>query len=69
MPSYTVTCNSCGAINRIPADKQGRSGRCGTCHATLLPMYYQPQQLGDRTFDAFVTGYHGPILIEFWAPS
>lgn len=67
MPFYNVTCSSCGTTNRIPADKQGRAGRCGTCHSTLLPMYYQPQPLNERTFDDFIKGYRGPILAEFWA--
>jgi thioredoxin len=31
-------------------------------------MYYRPQQLTERTFDAFVAGYGNLILIEFWAP-
>jgi thioredoxin 2 len=31
-------------------------------------MYYQPQQLDDRTFDGFMGTYHGPVLAEFWAP-
>lgn len=68
MASYTVTCGSCGTANRIPADKQGKSGRCGTCHATLLPMYYQPRSLDEKSFDGFIKGYPGPILAEFWAP-
>lgn len=68
MTNYTVTCDTCGAVNRIPADKQGRAGRCGTCRATLLPLYFQPQQLTDRTFDDFMSGYRGPVLAEFWAP-
>jgi len=69
MTAYNVTCGSCGTINRIPADKQGRVGRCGTCHASLLPMYYQPQALGERTFDDFLNSYRGPILAEFWSPT
>ena len=68
MSFYTVTCSSCGTANRIPADKQGKSGRCGTCHATLLPMYYQPRSLDEKGFDDFIRGYNGPILAEFWAP-
>lgn len=68
MSSYTVTCSSCGAVNRIPADKQGKSGRCGTCHAPLAPMYYQPRSLGEKSFDDFIRGFDGPVLAEFWAP-
>lgn len=68
MPSYNVICGSCGTANRIPADKQGMSGHCGACHSSLLPMYYQPQSLGEQSFDGFVRGYQGPVLVEFWAP-
>jgi thioredoxin 2 len=68
MPSHTVTCASCGAENRIPADKEGKKGRCGKCGAPLAPLYSQPQQLSERTFDKFVQGHPGPVLAEFWAP-
>jgi thioredoxin 2 len=68
MSSYNVTCSSCGTINRIPADKQGKAGRCGNCRTTLLPMYHQPQMLNERTFEDFIQGYRGPVLAEFWAP-
>ncbi len=68
MPFYTVTCSACGTANRIPADKQGKAGRCGTCHAPLVPMYYQPRMLDEHTFDDFIKGYPGPVLAEFWAP-
>lgn len=66
--SYIVTCTSCGSANRIPAAKEGLSGRCGHCRARLPPLYYQPHPLTERTFDAFVRAYQGPILAEFWAP-
>lgn len=68
MLTYNVNCSSCGAVNRIPADKQGKAGRCGSCHAPLPPMYYQPLQFGERTFDDFIKKYPGPVLAEFWAP-
>ena len=63
-----VTCPSCGTGNRIPADKEGKQGRCGTCHTALPPMYRTPQQLNSGTFDAFLADYPGPVLAEFWAP-
>jgi thioredoxin 2 len=59
MSSYIVTCSACGTANRIPADKEGESGRCGRCHAALAPLYFRPQP---------TQGYPGPILAEFWAP-
>lgn len=68
MTSYIVTCSSCGTANRIPAEMEGRRGRCGSCRAPLAPLYFRPQQVTDTSFDAFVKGYDGPVLAEFWAP-
>jgi thioredoxin 2 len=68
MPSYDVTCDFCGIKNRVPAEKEGKQGRCGNCHKELPPMYYRPHQLTERTFDSFVNGYGRLVLAEFWAP-
>lgn len=68
MASYNVRCPACATVNRIPADKEGKSGRCGSCHATLPPLYTRPQSLGESSFDPFVRAWPGPILAEFWAP-
>ena len=67
MSSLLVKCRSCGTANRIPEEKAGLAGHCGNCRATLPPLYLQPQQVTDRTFDDFVARYDGPILAEFWA--
>lgn len=68
MSTYTVLCPSCRTVNRIPGDKEGRLGRCGSCHKPLPRLYCQPRQLTDRTFDSFIREYDGPVLAEFWAP-
>lgn len=68
MPTYVITCSFCGTANRVPAEKEGKIGRCGNCHKELLPLYFRPQQLTERTFDTFIKGYSGPVLAEFWAP-
>jgi thioredoxin 2 len=68
MLTYVVNCSHCGTANRIPAEREGVSGRCGKCHQQLAPMYYQPQQLSEQTYDSFIKGYSGPVLAEFWAP-
>ena len=68
MSSYLLRCASCGKSNRVPADKEGVAGHCGGCRALLPPLYHQPQILTERSFDAFVRAYPGPILAEFWAP-
>lgn len=66
--TYLVTCPSCRAGNRIPAAREGQAGRCGNCHSPLPPLHLKPVPLTDRSFDAFVSTYAGPILAEFWAP-
>lgn len=68
MLSYNMTCPACGASNRIPANKEGVKGRCGSCHANLPQLYFRPQLLTDRSFDNFIAAYPGPVLAEFWAP-
>ena len=68
MHAYVVNCHSCGAVNRIPADREGRIGRCGSCHGELMPLYFRPRPLTDTDFDAFIRGFAGPVLVEFWAP-
>ena len=68
MNSYIVTCSDCGTDNRIPAEMAGKKGHCGSCRATLPPLYYQPQPLTDSSFDGFIAAYPGPVLAEFWAP-
>lgn len=66
--TYIITCPSCGAANRVPAAKEGVAGKCGSCHGALPPLYLRPVELTDRSFDPFVAGYPGPVLVEFWAP-
>ena len=33
--SDIIRCTSCGAANRIPAEKAGVAAKCGKCHAAL----------------------------------
>jgi thioredoxin 2 len=61
-------CPSCGAANRIPAQKEGISGRCGACKTLLPALYTKPLTMDDARFDSFVANYGLPVLAEFWAP-
>lgn len=43
MSTYVVTCTFCNTPNRIPVDKEGKRGRCGSCtkscrRCTAIPM-------------------------------
>jgi thioredoxin 2 len=33
--AYLIKCPGCGAANRIPADKRGKTAKCGKCHGEL----------------------------------
>jgi thioredoxin 2 len=66
--SYIIHCPACGTANRVPAASEGKTGKCGACHAPLPPLHRSPVTLTDSTFDAFVNAYGGPVLAEFWAP-
>jgi len=68
MGYHLITCSACGTGNRIPQEKEGLKGHCGSCRAELPPLYSRPQQLTDASFDDFITCYPGPVLAEFWAP-
>lgn len=68
MSSYLVRCKSCGVSNRVPSEREGAAGTCGNCRAKLPALYFRPIPVTDQTFDAFVKGYDGPVLAEFWAP-
>lgn len=66
--TYLVACPSCGTANRVPAESEGKSGRCGNCRQPLPALHTSPLAKGDRDFADFVAAYRGPILAEFWAP-
>ncbi len=66
--THLITCPSCGTANRVPEEKEGMTGKCGSCHGKLPPLYLHPVPLTDASFDSFVAGYAGPVMVEFWAP-
>ncbi len=66
-----VRCPSCGTLNRVPAERVGQSGRCGSCGAELptVPGTGKPVDVSDRDFHDRVLGSPVPVLLEFWSPS
>ncbi len=58
-----VTCESCGAKNRVPAAAAGRP-RCGRCHAPLPWI----ADADEATFDEVVEASPVPVLLDLWAP-
>jgi len=68
--SFISRCKECGAKNRIPRSRAGERAVCGKCRAPLRFTEAYPEHAIDvteRTFDAEVLGFSGPVLVLFWA--
>jgi thioredoxin 2 len=64
-----IQCRSCGATNRVPADKLARRLEpvCGRCKTPLLGGN-EPINVTDATFARDVELSALPVLVDFWAP-
>ncbi|MGA7493541.1 MAG: thioredoxin [Syntrophobacteraceae bacterium] len=68
--SFISRCKQCGAKNRIPRSRAGEKAVCGKCRAPLHFTAAYPQyaiDVSERTFDAEVLRFPGPVLVLFWA--
>ena len=64
-PVHAV-CPSCGAINRIPAERPAGQAKCGTCHQALFAG--KPVAADAASFERHITRNDIPVLVDFWAP-
>ena len=62
-----VACSSCGAKNRIPADRFKDRPVCARCK-TRLPLGGAPFEVTDADFASAVLEAPLPVLVDFWAP-
>ena len=60
-----ITCPDCGAINRIPDEKQNQPGQCGKCKSPLFSG--SVTDLSDSNFQRFITKNDLPVVVDFWA--
>jgi len=65
MSDIHFTCSDCGAINRIPQDKQNQPGQCGRCKNTLFSG--DTVDLTDASFERFINKNDMPVVVDFWA--
>lgn len=62
-----VTCQGCGASNRVPAGRLDQVARCARCKGSLVP-FSSPVELGtEEEFDELVTQSPLPVVVDFWA--
>jgi thioredoxin 2 len=64
-----ITCPSCGANNRVPAEKlrEGLQPVCGQCQSPL-PVSAHPITVTDANFAEEVERSPLPVLLDMWAP-
>jgi thioredoxin 2 len=63
--SLHVVCPHCDGINRVPEDKLGAGGKCGTCHQPLFTGH--PLELDQARFQRHLVKSDLPLLVDFWA--
>ena len=63
-----IRCPSCGATNRVAADKlaSGRRPVCGRCKQPL-PEHMTPVKVTDATFSTEVEQSPLPVVLDMWA--
>jgi thioredoxin 2 len=66
MASIVLACQSCGAKNRVPAERLADASRCGRCK-TPLAQPSEPIEADEAVFDAIVSSAKVPVLVDFWA--
>lgn len=60
-----IVCPNCAAVNRVPAEKDARTARCGKCGEALFGGH--PAQLDDQSFAKQITRSSVPVVVDFWA--
>lgn len=60
-----VVCADCDAVNRLPAQRDAKSAKCGKCGALLFQG--KPVALDAARFRKHVARSDIPIIADFWA--
>lgn len=66
--SNLIVCPSCGAKNRIPAEKKHLTPKCGRC-GTHLSVPGVVIELTDQNFQQVVNSSTLPVLVDFYSPT
>lgn len=64
-----IVCPGCGAKNRIPAEKQHLTPKCGKCGARLPASGATVIELSDQNFQQVVMNSTLPVLVDFYSPT
>jgi len=66
MSNLIIACPACSKLNRVPEEKLGAKGSCGSCKSSLFDQ--KPLNLTQSSFSNHVIKSDLPILVDFWAP-
>jgi thioredoxin 2 len=61
-----LVCPHCSKLNRLPTEKLGEEGHCGSCHKRLFPG--QALKVSDDQLNRYIQKNELPVLVDFWAP-
>lgn len=61
-----IVCPSCGATNRIPANRLNDMPNCGKCKSPLFSG--NPLELNTGNFAKHIQKNDIPVVVDFWAP-
>ena len=62
-----LSCNACGADNRVPFDKLGKAAKCGRCKHALPPPAHPIDVASADDFERLLAHAPWPVLVDFWA--
>ena len=65
MPTATVPCTFCSALNHIDLTRIAQRPKCGKCSRLIL--LDRPVKLGDEQFDRVIRDAQVPVLVDFYA--
>lgn len=70
MNERVISCPSCGAKNRIPAEKSHLQPKCGRCGQKIDPGGgWGAVDLDDAGFGDFIRRSSIPVMVDFYSPT
>jgi thioredoxin 2 len=64
--SLHIVCPNCLAVNRAPAGRRARGGKCGSCHQPLFQG--RPYDVTAKAFERHLERNDIPVVVDVWAP-
>lgn len=66
MGDKTLTCLSCGQLNRVPDSKLDAGAKCGKCSKALVPK--DAIEVNPAVLEKASKNDDLPLVVDFWAP-